>query len=115
MQAIREKSKERAVKENQKMIGKRLKKFPPSEYATGDQVYVRLLNRDQRVKRGGTSIVAPKVHDGTVIEADAKNYRYKISINHPDSRSETLNFMQTMTEGETVCFMHSNTNYLHME
>ena len=88
VQAIREKSKQRAVKENQKMIGKRLKKFPPSEYAIGDQVYVKLLKRDQRVKRGGTSIVAPKVHDGTVIEADAKNYRYKISINHPDSRSD---------------------------
>ena len=86
MASLREQSKERRKKENQKMISTRLSKKPPSKYKVGDQVLVKLMKRDERVKRGGLSITAPKVVEGTIIEADQNNFRYKVDIKHVNGR-----------------------------
>lgn len=87
LSTIRKHATEKAKIESQKMVSKRLTKFPPSEYNIGEEVLVKFLGKDKRVKRGGTSILAPKVLEGVVVESDKKNYRYKIELKQQTGKS----------------------------
>ena len=75
-------------KKSKQMVKRIAQKKPPSCYSKGDQVLVRGLRRDERVKRGGTKITALPCHDCTIIETDEKNYRYKIAYECGQSMKE---------------------------
>lgn len=75
---IRNKARLISEKNSSKMKQRHLTKMPPSEYHVNDEVLVKFTGKDRRLSRGGSTITAPKVLEGKVVEADAKNFRYKV-------------------------------------
>ena len=62
-----------------------LSKHPPSDYNIGDDVFVKYIGKDKSVSRGGTSIKAPKVLNGKVIETNKFLHKYKIRYTTQDN------------------------------
>ena len=71
-----------------KMVNKRLAKYLPSQYNNGNQVYIKVFGKDERLKRGGKSIKAPRVFE-FICECDPSNYRYKVELtNHTGKKTK---------------------------
>ena len=75
---IRSKAKQSSEKASRLMSKRHLLKSPPSVYNVNDKVLVKVMRKDDRLKRGGNRISAPKALEGTVTEVDTERFRYKI-------------------------------------
>ena len=61
-----------------KLMTKHLTKSPPSVYNIKDKMYIKVLGKDERMKRGGGRISAATALDGTAIGVDLEHFRYRV-------------------------------------
>ena len=52
-----------------------LSKNPPSKHRVGEDVYVKYIGEDKLVARGGTSITAPRVLEGKIIQINEARHK----------------------------------------
>ena len=75
---IRSKAKLTSERASKLMTKQHLTKSPPSVYNIKDKVFVKVVGKDERLKRGGSRISAPKALEGTVIGVDLEHFRYRV-------------------------------------
>ena len=61
-----------------KLMTKHLTKSPPSVYNIKDKMYIKVLGKDERMKRGESRISAPTALDGTTIGVDLEHFCYRV-------------------------------------
>ena len=89
LHALRNTAFEKSSHESTKMVNKHLAKYPPGQYNNGDQVYIKVYGKDERLKRGGKSVKAPRVFEGMICKCDPSNYRYKVEFtNHTGQKTK---------------------------
>ena len=85
---LRTKAKNKSDKSSEKMVRNKLSKKPPSRYVLGNKVFIKHVGKDSRVSRGGSSIIAPKVFGGIILESDFINHQYRVEFHNEGGKKQ---------------------------
>ena len=89
LQELRSKAKNISDRKSEEMVRKKLSQKPPSKYVRGDKVLIKYTGKDSRVSRGGSSIKAPKVYEGIILESDFIKHQYRVEFKDEHGKKKT--------------------------